>query len=442
MKRKYFALAALLIALVLCLNSCALIRLSDTIGNIFGSFETSDGNGNGNGNGNGGGNTEASAEEIVKAMLERFSFYDVELTDEDMAYAAVDAYIAKTGDRYAKYYNEEEYAALQRENEGENQGIGITVTENADKKAIEIISVLPDTPAEKAGLLAGDLIVKVGKGDEAIDVASVGYEPALKKLQGTKGTLCEFGIMREGSDKIIEFSILREEFTSESVIYTVSAADKTVGIVKLVQFDLTTPVQFYTAMETLIAGGCDKFIYDVRSNPGGDLASITAVLSYFLNEDDIVIRTKGRYGNMETQYCNPVSYNGSYSSCNIKRENIGKYRNYKAAVLVNGGTASAAELFTGNMKDYGLAKVFGTKTYGKGCMQSIYALNKGAIKMTTDFYYPPISDNYDGIGLYPDEGCTVELSEEAQKINVYKLLRAEYQAKDNQLAAAIEYLTK
>ena len=359
-----------------------------------------------------------------------------------MAYAAVDAYIAKTGDRYAKYYNEEEYAALLRENEGENQGIGITVTENADKKAIEIISVLPDTPAEKAGLLAGDLIVKVGKGDEAIDVASVGYEPALKKLQGTKGTLCEFGIMREGSDKIIEFSILREEFISESVIYTVSAADKTVGIVKLVQFDLTTPVQFYTAMEALIAGGCDKFIYDVRSNPGGDRASITAVLSYFLNEGDIVIRTKSRSGNMETQYCNPVSYNGSYSSCNIKRENIGKYRNYKAAVLVNGGTASAAELFTGNMKDYGLAKVFGTKTYGKGCMQSIYVLNKGAIKMTTDFYYPPISDNYDGIGLYPDEGCTVELSEEAQKINVYKLLRAEYQAKDNQLAAAIEYLTK
>lgn len=431
-------MTALLIALVLCLSSCSLIRLSDTIGNIFGSSdkETDDGNGNG------GGLSGTSTEDIVKAMLERFSFYDVELTDEDMAYAAVSAYIAKTGDRYAKYYNEEEYAALQKENEGENQGIGITVTENADKKAIEIISVLPDTPAEKAGLLAGDLIVKVGKGESAVDVADVGYEPALKKLQGTKGTLCEFGISREGSDEVIEFSILREEFTSESVIYTVSSADKTVGIVKLVQFDLTTPVQFYAAMETLIAGGCDKFVYDVRSNPGGDLASITAVLSYFLNEGDIVIRTKDRSGNMETQYCEPVSYKGSYSTCNIKKENIGKYRNYKAAVLVNGGTASAAELFTGNMKDYGLAKVFGEKTYGKGCMQSIYALNKGAIKMTTAFYYPPISDNYDGIGIYPDEGCTVELSEEAQKMNLYKLLRAENQAKDDQLSAAVAYLTK
>ena len=438
MKRKFLALAALLIALVLSLNSCALIRLSDTIGNIFGSSDNEIG---GDG-GNGGGISGASTEDIVKAMLERFSFYDFELTDEDMAYAAVSAYIAKTGDRYAKYYNEEEYAALQKENEGENQGIGITVTENADKKAIEIISVLPDTPAEKAGLLAGDLIVKVGKGDDALNVADGGYEPALKKLQGTKGTLCEFGVSREESSEIIEFSILREEFTSESVIYTVSAADKTVGIVKLVQFDLTTPVQFATAMETLIAEGCDKFVYDVRSNPGGDLASITAVLSYFLNEGDIVIRTKDRSGNMETQYCKPVSHTGSYSTCDIKKENIGKYRNYKAAVLVNGGTASAAELFTGNMKDYGLAKVFGEKTYGKGCMQSIYGLGKGAIKMTTAFYYPPISDNYDGIGIYPDEGCTVELSEEAQKINLYKLLRAEYQAKDDQLTAAVAYLTK
>lgn len=442
MKRKYIALAALLLALVFCLNSCALVRLSDTIGNIFGSGSNGNNNGNGNDNGNTGGVSDVSKEDIVKAMLERFSFYDIEITDEDMAYAVVSAYIAKTGDRYAKYYNEEEYAALQRENEGENQGIGITVTENAEKKAIEIISVLPDTPAEKAGLLAGDLIVKVGKGADASDVATVGYEPALKKLQGVKGTLCEFGVLREGSDEIMEFSILREEFTSESVVYTVSAADKSVGIVKLVQFDLTTPVQFRMAMETLIADGCDKFIYDVRSNPGGDLASITAVLSYFLNEDDIVIRTKDRSGNMETQYCTPVSYTGSYSTCNIKREDIGKYRNYKAAVLVNGGTASAAELFTGNMKDYGLAKVFGEKTYGKGCMQSIYGLGKGAIKMTTAFYYPPLSDNYDGIGLYPDEGCTVELSEEAKKINLYKLLRAEYQAKDNQLAAAVDYLTK
>ncbi len=391
-------------------------------------------------------NTETgdpTVDEIVKAMLERFSYYDVDISDEDLAYATVSAYIAKTGDKYARYYNEEEYAELVRENEGDTQGIGITVTENSENKLIEIISVLPDTPAERAGLEAGDLIVQIGIGDGAESVEELGYEPALKKLQGVKGTLCEFGVKREGSDEIIEFSVLREEFTSESVLYTTSVADRSIGIVKIVQFDLTTPTQFDAAMEALIASGCNKFVYDVRSNPGGDLASITAVLSRFLNAGDTVIRTEDRSGNMETQYCGVVSgYKNGYETCNVTSADIGKYRNYPAAVLVNGGTASAAELFTGNMKDYGLAKIVGTQTYGKGCMQSIYSLGTGAIKMTTAFYYPPLSDNYDGVGISPDEGYVVELSEAAAKINLYKLLRDEYQAQDNQLAAAVAYLTK
>lgn len=384
-----------------------------------------------------------TVDEIVKAMLEHFSYYDVDISDEDLAYATVSAYIAKTGDKYARYYNEEEYAELVRENEGDTQGIGITVTENSENKLIEIISVLPDTPAERAGLEAGDLIVQIGIGDSAESVEELGYEPALKKLQGVKGTLCEFGVKREGSDEIIEFSVLREEFTSESVLYTTSVADRSIGIVKIVQFDLTTPTQFDAAMEALIASGCNKFVYDVRSNPGGDLASITAVLSRFLNAGDTVIRTEDRSGNMETQYCGVVSgYKNGYETCNVTSADIGKYRNYPAAALVNGGTASAAELFTGNMKDYGLAKIVGTQTYGKGCMQSIYSLGTGAIKMTTAFYYPPLSDNYDGVGISPDEGYVVELSEAAAKINLYKLLRDEYQAQDNQLAAAVAYLTK
>lgn len=424
MKRRLIALTVALLALLIGLSSCTFLTDLPNLPD-----DTDDGG--------------TTVDEIVKAMLEHFSYYDVDISDEDLAYATVSAYIAKTGDRYARYYNEEEYAELVRENEGDTQGIGITVTENSENKLIEIISVLPDTPAERAGLEAGDLIALIGIGDSAESVEELGYEPALKKLQGVKGTLCEFGIKREGSDEVIEFSVLREEFTSESVLYTTSVADKSIGIVKIVQFDLTTPTQFDAAMEALIASGCNKFVYDVRSNPGGDLASITAVLSRFLNSGDIVIRTEDRSGNMETQYCGVVSgYKDGYETCNVTSADIGKYRNYPAAVLVNGGTASAAELFTGNMKDYGLAKIVGTQTYGKGCMQSIYSLGTGAIKMTTAFYYPPLSDNYDGVGISPDEGYVVELSEAAAKINLYKLLRDEYQAQDDQLAAAVAYLTK
>ena len=127
----------------------------------------------------------------------------------------------------------------------------------------------------------------------------------------------------------------------------------------------------------------------------------------------------------------------------MKAEDIAKYRNYPAAILINGYTASAAELFTSGMKDYGLATVIGEVSYGKGCMQSIIDLSiydlPGAMKLTTSFYFPPISDNYHGIGVLPDDGYEVVLSEEAAKVNPYSLLD-DNQALDNQLSAALEFL--
>ena len=196
-------------------------------------------------------------------------------------------------------------------------------------------------------------------------------------------------------------------------------------------------------MESLIAEGCNKFVYDLRNNPGGDLNSVSAVLSRFYNEGDIIIRTRYRGDSeeeMEARYCEAVNYGGDYKGCSIKKEDIGKYRNYPAAIIVNDGTASAAELFTSGMKDYGLATVVGETTYGKGCMQSIISLESfklpGAMKVTTAFYYPPISDNYHDVGISPDSGYEVKLSEDASKVNIYSLLDSN-QELDNQLDAAL-----
>lgn len=124
------------------------------------------------------------------------------------------------------------------------------------------------------------------------------------------------------------------------------------------------------------------------------------------------------------------------------------YRKYPAAVLINENSASAAELFTGTMKSYGLATIVGETSFGKGCMQSIISLSqfdnslKGAIKMTTAFYRPHGMDNYHGKGIEPTEGYSVKLSEEAKKMNIYKLLYPENQALDNQLTLALSALKK
>lgn len=389
---------------------------------------------------------------LISSLLDQYSYYDYPMSDEMLSKAVVAAYREVTGDVYAYYYTAEEFEKLQASNSGDNQGIGISVIENAQLKCIEIISVMPDSPALASGVQVGDLIVQIGVGDNAEPVSDLGYDIATKKLQGTRGTVCEFGIVRNGDfENVIEFSIVRDEFVSESVMFTTSSTDSTVGIVKILQFDLTTPKQFCSAMDSLIAADCTNFVFDVRYNPGGDLASIRAVLSYLLHEGDIVIQTASSDGKEEATYCDPISYEDvAYATCNITEQDIGKYRNenYKYAIITNNNTASAAELFTGTLKAYEIATVVGDTTYGKGCMQSIIPLSiygaqySGAIKMTTRFYRPYNTENYQGVGIHPSEGYDIPLSEEAAKINVYTLFKAEYQSMDNQLVAAISTFKK
>lgn len=382
--------------------------------------------------------------ETVINLFKTYSYYEID--EEVLCRAMLSGMGVAINDRYAEYYNAEEYALMTAENQGETQGIGVTVIENTDYKCIEIISVLPNSPALAAGVEPGDLIVYIGSGENKEAVSDLGYYAALAKLQGTKGTVCEFTVARgEGYAEQVEFSITRDTFTAESVTYRVCETDSRVGIIKLIQFDLTTPSQFCTAMDSLIAQGVEYFIFDVRYNGGGDLASISAVLSYMLEEGDVLIKTRDRAGREEVDKVEEVKYAASspYSACNVAKNDIAKYRDKvmgKSAVLANGSTASAAELFTCALMDYGISEIVGTTTYGKGSMQSIFSLAyygyDGAVKMTTKMYFPPISEGYDGIGIAPD--LEVELDESLQNKNIYKITDEE----DNQLQAAIAHIGK
>ncbi len=387
---------------------------------------------------------------MVADMLEKNSYYDHSLTDEELAKAIVEEYRKQTGDKYAEFFTAEEFSAASATNQGKTQGIGITVMQNQEFSCIEIVSVVKDSPAYKAGIEPGDLIVRVGIGSEAQKTSDLGYEAALEKLRGEEGTICTFGVVRNGDlEHIIEFSVERKKYTSVSVLYEVSSQNAAVGIIKITNFDLTTPNQFKQAMTELTGKGCTSFIYDVRDNPGGDLASIRAILSYFLNKDDVIIIQKSANGKTETTYCSKVTYDdkNGYNACNVSESDIGMYRKYPVAVLTNGSTASAAELFTGTLKAYGLATIVGQNTFGKGCVQTTYPLYYsdgticGAIKMTTTFYSPFGMENYHGVGIAPTEGYSVEPSEEAKAYNSYKLMYPEYQHIDNQLSAAITAIT-
>lgn len=393
---------------------------------------------------NNSGNGQPTKLDVIINLFKTYSYYEID--EEVLCRALLSGMNVAIGDRYAEYYNAEEFALMTQENQGENQGIGVTVIENAEYKCIEIISVLPNSPALAAGVEPGDLIIALGSGENKEMVSELGYYAALAKLQGVKGTVCEFTVARgEGYKEEVEFSIVRDKFTSESVTYRVCETDKKVGIVKLIQFDLTTPPQFCAAMDALIAEGVEYFIFDVRYNGGGDLASITAVLSYMLNEGDVLIKTRDRAGSEVVTKVGTVRYKDGdpYSTCNITKDDIAKYRDKvkgKSAVLANGSTASAAELFTCALMDYEISEIVGTKTYGKGSMQSIISLATwgfdGAVKMTTKKYFPPISEGYDGIGIKPD--LEVELDESLKDKNIYKITDAE----DNQLQAAIALIGK
>ena len=196
-------------------------------------------------------------------------------------------------------------------------------------------------------------------------------------------------------------------------------------------------------MKKLFDGGCERFVYDVRNNPGGELRWVCAILSYFAEKNAVLVTTEYRNGDTEVQRAEPVSYKGDYVACSVAENEIGMFRRYPAVVLANGHTASAGELFTAALRDFKLADVVGENTFGKGVFQSIFPLSEigryygttlgGGFKLTVGYYAPPCGENYDGKGIAPT-GEPVKLSEEAQNKNLYLLSEQE----DAQLLAAIQ----
>lgn len=360
--------------------------------------------------------TEDPTFALVKQLFE--THYIGELPEFDSS-AATDAmieeYIAAVGDPYARYMNPEEYEAYSSSMQGDLVGIGVQVTYDVENEAIEILLVMPDSPAQALGLKPGDLIIAV----EGIRVSESGYNAAADAIAGESGTQVSLTVRRKADGQEVTLTTTRAHVTALSVTYQM-LSDGHTGLIRIFEFNATTPAQFKEAVDTLLAAGADRLIYDLRNNPGGQLDSVLSVLSYLLPKGSLLIQIHDAQGNVET-----------YSDTEETDHTV----DCPMAVLINGNTASAAELFTSCLRDYQKVTIVGEKSFGKGCMQYVYSLpNGGALTLTTRMYSPPSGENYDGVGITPH--VSASLSEEAAQLNLLKL----NEENDDQLKAAMKSL--
>ncbi|MBQ9807050.1 MAG: hypothetical protein IJW49_11185 [Clostridia bacterium] len=385
--------------------------------------------------------------EFLSLLFEYYSYYADSINEEEILDTVLKAYAQATGDRYAEYYTQEEYESLLQDNAGSSVGIGVSVVQTdlavsgVTYQVYQVISIYKNAPAEKSELRLGDYIYAVKIDGEYQSITEIGYTAALNAIRGEAGSQAELLTFRaDGAEYLsMEIAITRAEFVKQSVSYKISQADPTVGIVHLMEFDMTTPTQFKQAVSALQAAGVQKFVFDVRNNPGGDLQSIKAVLSFFLEDGDLILSAIDKNGvAAQSYYAETQTFAGMYASCSVSEAELGMYRDLDMVVLCNENTASAAEVFTSSLRDLKNTPVIGVKTFGKGIMQSYlnlayysYGAYDGWVKMTTYAYVTASGVPYHDIGLVPD--VEVALSEEAKTYNIYVLP----EELDDQLLSAI-----
>ena len=333
------------------------------------------------------------------------------VNNDDLTYFLVNAYIAYVGDKYGVYYTPEQVESVFGSFEGTLSGLGVYIKTTLESDGIKIYEVMDDSPAKDAGLASGDIILEI----DGVLVKEVGCDQAADMLLGESGTTAHLKILRGEETK--EITVTRRSFITQSVFYHKYALDETVGIVRILEFNNNTPAQFENAVNALLDGGCTSLVFDVRSNGGGTLDSCFEMLDFLLPYGVIAYTTDADGNVVETHYSNDGGID------------------VPMAILVDGATASASELFTCTLMDRVGATVVGTKTYGKGCMQSVLSLpTGGALKYTTNYFDCPNSPNFDGVGITPT--VYVELSEENSGKSYFEISDEE----DNQLMSAYEAL--
>lgn len=331
-----------------------------------------------------------------------------EINDEELIDGAIKGYVSALGDPYTVYYTKKEMAEIMQETNGNYVGIGIYMTLNKEMNAIEVIKPMENSPAEKAGILQGDIITKVDgeayTGDK--------MDEASNKIKGEAGTKVKIEILRDGETK--EFEITREKILISHI--TTKVLENNIGYIAISDFDGGCANEFETKYQKLKEQGITKLIIDIRNNGGGIVDEAIDILDLIIDKGSTLLITTNKNGEEE-----------------ITKAKKNPIINMPIVVLINGYSASASEILAGALKDNEKATLVGTTTYGKGVIQELHQLTDGSgLKITTNEYFTPNHNKINKVGIEPN--VTIELSDEAKTTLNLK------EEDDNQLQKAIEIL--
>lgn len=345
----------------------------------------------------------------IETLVQKY--YLNEIDTEQVENYLYKGMIAGLDDAYAAYYTKEEYQSMMDSTNGSYYGIGVEMSQNMTTGIITITRVFEGSPAEEAGLLPGDVIYKV----QDTEVTGEDLTKVVSMVKGAEGTTVPISVAREGESDYLTFDVERRTIEIATVEHRM--LDGNIGYISIASFDDVTVNQFLTALEDLENQGETSLIIDLRNNGGGLVSSAGSILDRLLPEG-LIVYTEDKYGNREEL-----------------KSDAENYFDKPLAVLVNGNSASASEIFAGAIKDYGLGTLVGTQTFGKGIVQKVYPLSDGtAVKLTVSKYYTPKGNNIHGIGITPD----VEVELDADVANAITIP----EEKDNQLQKAVEILTE
>ena len=336
----------------------------------------------------------------INGLIENYYLYDDEIDEDALIDGIYSGYASALGDPYTEYYDKEETQALLETTSGEFSGIGATMSMGVDSGEITIVNVYKDSPADKAGLQEGDILYQV----DDKETAGEDLDTVVSWIKGEQGTDVTLHVLRNGEE--IEATATRDIIEIQTVDYEMK--DGQIGYIAVSEFDDVTYEQFKTALDDLEAQGMQGLVIDLRGNPGGNLSTVTDMLKLLLPEGTIV-STKDKYGNTEEITCD-----GSNEFTK------------PLAVLVNQYSASASEIFSGAIQDYGIGQIVGMTTYGKGVVQQLMDLGDGTyLKITIAEYYTPSGRSINGVGVEPDVEVEYEYDSENPEA-------------DNQLDRALE----
>ena len=347
-------------------------------------------------------NSEDRKLSAIRMLIDQYYLEDT--ADVEFEEGVYKGYLQQLGDPYSVYYDEAETQSLKESTSGEFGGIGVVITQEIETQIITFTTVYDKSPGQKAGLLDGDILYKVN-GEE---VTGQDLDTVVSKIRGEKGTTVEITVLRGENMEEFTCKVTRDIIEVNTVAYEMK--EENIGYIQVSGFETVTYRQFETALTELTNQGMQSLVVDLRNNPGGNLSTVCDMLDLILPQGTIV-STKDKKGK------------GEVITSDEERQ-----LNIPMAVLINGNSASASEIFAGAIQDYGVGTLVGTTTYGKGIVQNIYGLPDGtSLKLTTSEYFTPKGRNIHGIGIEPD-------------VKVEYVYNKDNPEADNQLEAALECL--